>query len=127
MMEGSLSDLQSFHSDLHKRILTEFSEIDDAEVDKPSKYWEDEPMSLRFRMHRFDSHMRQHTIQVEKTLHMLGRVPSEAQRLLRLIFAALAQVEGVLIGIGRNNEDLLIESAARIDERTREIGNILAR
>lgn len=74
-MNGPLSDLQSFHSELHNRILTEFAEIDDAELDKPSKYWEDVPMSLRFRMHRFDSHMRQHTIQVEKTLHMLGHIP----------------------------------------------------
>jgi hypothetical protein len=71
--------------------------------------------------------MRQHTIQMEKTLHMLGHIPSEAQRLLRLIYRALAQVEGVLIGIGRNYEGPLSESAARIDERTREIGNILAR
>lgn len=127
MMDGSLSGLQSFHRDLHKRILIDFAEIDAVEIERPSRYWEDEPMSLRFRMHRFDSHMRQHTIQVEKTLQMLGHVHSESQRLLRLIFFALAQAEGVLIGAGRTQESLLIELAERIDGRTREIRNILAR
>ncbi len=58
MMDGSLPGLQSFHGDLHKRILTDLNEIDTAEIEKPSRFLEDEPMSLRFRMHRFDSHMR---------------------------------------------------------------------
>ena len=126
MMDGSLLGLQSFHRDLHKRILTDFAEIDVAEIERPSRFWEDEPMSLRFRMHRFDSHMRQHTIQVEKTLQRVGHIPNESQRLLRLIFFALAHVEGVLIGTGMNHEVLLMELAERIDRRTREIGSILA-
>lgn len=127
MLDRSLSGLQSFHRDLHKRILTDFAEIDAAEIERPSRFWEDEPMNLRFRMHRFDSHLRQHTIQVDKSLQKLGHVPNESQRLLRLIYAALAQVEGVLIGAWRNHEVLLIELAERIDGRTREIGSILAR
>ncbi len=127
MVDGSLPGLQSFHGDLHKRILTDLNEIDTAEIEKPSRFLEDEPMSLRFRMHRFDSHMRQHTIQVEKTLQRIGHIPNESQRLLRLIFIALAQVEGVSIGTRRNHEVLLMELAERIDGRTREIGSILAR
>ena len=127
MLDRSLSGLQSFHRDLHKRILTDFAEIDAAEIERPSRFWEDEPMNLRFRMHRFDSHLRQHTIQVDKSLQKLSHVPNESQRLLRLIYAALAQVEGVLIGAWRNHEVLLIELAERIDGRTREIGSILAR
>jgi hypothetical protein len=127
MMDGSLPGLQSFHGDLHRRILTDLAEIDAAEIEKPSRFWEDEPMSLRFRMHRFDSHMRQHTIQVEKTLQRVGHIPNESQRLLRLIFFALAQVEEVSIGTGRNHEVLLIQLAERIDRRTHEIGSILAR
>ncbi len=84
-------------------------------------------MSLRFRMHRFDSHLRQHTIQVEKSLQRIGHIPNESQRLLRLIFFALAQVEGVSMGTGRNPVTLLLELAERIGGRTREIGSILAR
>jgi hypothetical protein len=126
IMDGSLLGLQSFHSDLHMRILSDFAEIDASEIEIPAMFWEDEPLSLRFRLHRFDSHMRQHTIQVEKTLQILGHVPSESQKLLRLVYAALAQVEGVLIGIWRTQEGFLMEFAEQIDERTREIGDILA-
>jgi hypothetical protein len=53
---------------------------------------------MRFRLHRFDSHMRQHTIHAEKTLTALLGPPPETQRLLRLIYQAWAEVEGVLIG-----------------------------
>ena len=121
-MDGSSPGLQSFHGDLHKRILTDLNEIDTAEIEKPSRFLEDEPMSLIFRMHRFDSHMRQYTIQVEKTLQRIGHIPNESQRLLRLIFFALARVEGVSIGTGRYHEVLLMELAERIDRRTLKSG-----
>ena len=125
-MDEPLPRLQSFHKDLHKRVLKDFSLIDASVIDKPSKYWEHEFYSVRFRLHRFDAHMRQHTIQIEKTLHAIGHVPNESQRLLRLIYAALGQVNGALIGTGIDYQDLLSETAARIDERTAEIGDIIA-
>lgn len=124
-MAEALPGLQSFHEELHQRIMTDFSGITDYELEKPSRYWEDEMYSLRFRLHRFDAHMRQHTIQMEKTLQVLGHVPSESEKLLRLIFAALAQVEGALIGTRETYQELLSESAVRIDERTREIEDLL--
>ena len=126
-MDEPLPGLQSFHETLHTRILSEFSGIADDEIEKPSKYWEEETYSLGFRLGRFDAHMRQHTIQIEKTLHALGHVPSESQRLLRLIYAALAQVEGGLIGTWDEYRDLLSETVMRIDDRTREIKDVLAR
>lgn len=125
-MDEPLPGLQSFHGDLHARILSDFAGISDSELEKPSKYWEEEFYSLRFRLHRFDAHMRQHTIQIEKTLQAIGHVPNESQRLLRLIYAALGQVEGALIGAGNNYQDLLSETALRIAERTIEIRDILA-
>jgi hypothetical protein len=125
-MAEPLPGLQSTHKDLHQRILTDFSEISDPELETPSRYWEDEAHSLMFRLHRFDAHMRQHTIQIEKTLHAIDHVPSESQRLLRLIYSALAQVEGALIGAGNDYQDLLSETGVRIDERTVEIREILA-
>ncbi len=126
-MAEPLPGLQSTHEELHQRIITDFSGIADDELEKPSKYWEDEAYSLRFRLHRLDAHMRQHTIQIEKTLRVLGHMPSESDKLLRLIYAALAQVEGALIGTGENYQDLLSASAKRMDERTNEIEDILVR
>jgi len=124
-MVEPLPGLQSTHKDLHPRVLNDFAAIADNELEKPSKYWEDEAYSLRFRLHRFDAHMRQHTIQIEKTLHAIGHVRSENQRLLGLIFAALAQVEGALIGSGDDHQDILGDTAMHIDERTNEIEGVL--
>jgi hypothetical protein len=80
---------------------------------------------LSFRLGRFDSHLRQHTVQIEKTLVDLGYLPNESKRLLRLIYAALAGVEGALLGapeISRREIELLAE---KIATRTEEIRSIL--
>jgi hypothetical protein len=82
-------------------------------------------MALRFRLHRFDSHMRQHTIQLSKTLYALGYIPSEAKRLLRLINTALGEVEGALIGVGDIGKGLVGEVADSIIARTDEIEAVL--
>jgi hypothetical protein len=50
-------------------------------------------MPLRFRLHRFEEHLRQHTVQLDKTLAAIGRPPTEAHRLVRNIYNALADVE----------------------------------
>ena len=98
ILQGPLADLRTFHGELHARILRELAGIGDHEIDLPSFYWEGTPISLRFRLHRFNSHMRQHTVQIDKTLANLDQAPSEARRLLRLIYAALAEAEGAAIG-----------------------------
>lgn len=125
LMEGPLPDLQAYHQDLHGRVLAEFAGITESELDLPARYWEAKPYSLRFRLHRFDSHMRQHTIQVEKTLASVGNLHSESRRLLRLIYTALAEVEGALIGaLGAGQEDIaaLVET---IISHTHDIHSIL--
>ncbi len=98
MDAGRREELSSYHANLHGRALSEFAAISDAELEGPSLWWEGKPYSLEYRLHRMDAHLRQHTVQVEKTRAQLGRAPSEAQRLLRLVFAALAEVEGIAIG-----------------------------
>jgi hypothetical protein len=121
---GSLSQIQAYYTGLHARILREFSTVTGAELCLPIRYWENEPYSLEFRLHRFDAHMRQHTIQIEKTLAMLGQPVSETMRLLRLIYFALAAVENTTIGdesFGLDRQALL---AAEIEQRTAEITQV---
>lgn len=83
-------------------------------------------MTLRFRLHRFDSHLRQHTIQVQKTLVALKEEKSEAHRLLGLIYAALAELEGELVGAGDLGDADQSELAKTIENRADEIVKILA-
>jgi hypothetical protein len=95
---GALSEIQAYYTVLHARILRAFAGVTGEELDLPIKYWESTPMPLEFRLHRFSSHLRQHTIQIEKALSQLGQPPSEARRLLRMIYNPLAVVESANIG-----------------------------
>lgn len=123
-LEGPVDSLAAYHHELHTRILSEFVTITEAEIEKPSMYWESQPMTIRFRLHRFDSHLRQHTIQVDKILIAVGHGPTEAHRLLRLIHAALAEAEGLMLGA----EDMRAEAdqtAKSILTLTREVRHAL--
>jgi len=55
--------------------------------------WSGIPVDIRFRLVRWSSHLREHTIQLEKTLDFIGRPTSEVERLLRLIAAAYGRLE----------------------------------
>lgn len=100
METGARADMAAFHAANHDRALAEFAAISDDEIDGPSLWWENEAYDLEYRLHRMDAHLRQHTIQIDKTRAQLGRPATEAHRLLRLVYAALAEAEGVLIGAG---------------------------
>ena len=121
----SFAGILALYDSLHKRVLREISDIRGLELGAPSLWWEGIPLSVEYRLHRLDSHLRQHTIQVEKTLEALTQPPSEAQRLLRLIYAALADVEGVIVGdwlLGQREQQ---ELAATIQQRAVEIEGIV--
>ena len=75
-LEGPLAGIVAFHEMIHGRILAELADISEEELELPSVYWESGPLSVRFRLHRFESHMRQHTVQIDKTLVALGHGPS---------------------------------------------------
>ena len=125
ILTGPLAPLQAFHHELHGRILHELAGIGEHEIDLPSMFWEGYPMSLRFRLHRFDAHMRQHTVQIDKALRDLGQEPTEARRLLRLIYAALAEAEGAVIAADDLGVDLQQQTASAIAAFTAEIAPLL--
>lgn len=126
LMDEPLPKLQSYHKSLHHRVLTEFADISEEELTAPSMYWEGYELSLRFRLHRFDSHMRQHTVQLDKTLPGIGLAQSEAKRLLRLIYSALGEAEGATIGAWEVASDVGAELANIISARTAEIAATLS-
>lgn len=117
----SLAGILAYYDSLHKRVIREIADIGDEELEAPSIWWEGVPMLVVFRLHRLDSHLRQRTIQIELLLEEVGSPPSEAKRLLRLVYAALAEVEGVIIGdwtLGKREQQ---ELAAEIQLRAEEI------
>lgn len=125
LMAGPFDRILSYHRTLHRRIIDEFKTISDAELELPSTFWEETRFPIHHRLHRYEAHFVQHTVQIDKTLVAIGRAPSESKRLLRKIYAALAEVEGILIGAEKIDDAAILATASSISERTKEIRGLL--
>jgi hypothetical protein len=60
--------------------------------------WSGFPVTIGFRQWRWSSHIAEHTVQIEKTIDMLGRRRSEVDWLVRLIAAAYGRLEATVFG-----------------------------
>ena len=105
----------------HVRILRELGDVRDDELDTPSEFWEATKYPVRFRMHRLEEHMRQHTVQVDKTLAGIGHPPTEAERLVRLLYQAVGRVEAAQLGAGDIAAQAQQHSAEFIEGLARDV------
>ncbi len=80
--------------------------------------WSGFAVDVGFRMGRWSSHIREHTIQVEKTLVMLDRRPTEVDRLVRVVLAAWGRAEAVVFGSAKADDAVLVLASAAADART---------
>ncbi len=113
---GRMSDVLQRYTALHNRVTTDFAGLDSADLDAPNIWWEGYEIPVRFRLHRFDAHLREHTIQVDKTLAGINHRPTEPEQLARLIHRALGQIEGALLGAPEACLDRQQAVARSIDE-----------
>ena len=67
-----------------------------------------------FRLGRWSSHIREHTVQVEKTLVMIGHAPTEVDRLIRLILAEWGRAEAVVYGSAEAREAVSLLAVERV-------------
>jgi hypothetical protein len=74
--------------------------------------WVGFALDIGFRLGRWSSHFREHTIQVEKTLVMVGHTPTEVDRLIRLILAEWGRAEAVAYGSADGAEAIDVLAAA---------------
>jgi uncharacterized damage-inducible protein DinB len=118
---ASLADILGRYEALHRRVLQELADIREDKLDTPSLWWEGRELPVQFRLHRLHSHLRQHRIQAEKTLDALGYQLTEVRQLLRMIYGALAEVEGAVIGAGEVAVEECDALAAEIAEYTDEM------
>ena len=125
LIRGPLDRMIAFHRDLHWQILHDFSQITDEELDLPSTFWEETRFPIQHRLHRYEAHFVQHTVQIEKTLAAIGQAPGESKQLLRRIYAALAEAEGMMLGPEKIDETVLLGTVSSITERTKEIESLL--
>ena len=117
-LPGGIADVRNAMFEIHRRVLRELGDLRDGELEKPAGFW-DGLKPIRFRLHRFEAHMIQHTVQVDKTLEWLDRAPTEARRLVRVLYRDLAAVEMLSSdGFGQRERD---DVAKTIGERAAEI------
>lgn len=114
--EGTLDDLRD-RLDATLDLSTErLAGLPDALLALGSR-WSGFPVTIGFRLGRWSSHIREHTIQIEKTLAMLGRTPTEPERLARLLLAACGRAESAVFGrapgIATDNAAGRVAAAAR--------------
>ncbi len=125
LTNGPLARMLAFHKELHLAIIEEFSKISDQELELPSTFWEETRFPIKHRLHRYEAHFVQHTVQIDKTLVAIGQGPTESKRLLRKIHAALAEAEGLMIGAEKIDNAAISTTASSISERTKEIEALL--
>jgi DinB superfamily len=117
-LDGGIADVRDALFEIHTRVLRELGGLADADLEREAMFWDgDKP--IRFRMHRFEAHMIQHTIQVDKTLEWLGRAPTEARRLVRVLYRDLAAVE--MLSSNQFGQEERDEVAKAIGDRATEI------
>jgi len=108
--EGSIGDLRT-RLDATLDLSTErLAGLPDDRIDLGSR-WSGFPVTIGFRFGRWGSHIREHTIQVEKALALLGHTPTEPARLVRNMLAAYGRAEAVVFG--REGVDDAVARVAR--------------
>ncbi|MEP6894986.1 MAG: hypothetical protein ABI986_05205, partial [Chloroflexota bacterium] len=125
LVRSPLQDMLTYHHKLHPEIISDFSAITDSELELPSAFWEETRFPIHHRLHRYEAHFVQHTIQIDKALVAIGQAPSESKRLVRKIYAALAEAEGVMIGAEKMDETVILATASSIIDRTKQIESLL--
>lgn len=116
--EGALDQVLGRYERQHGRIQRDLADLRDADLEAPNVWWEEYEIPAWFRLHRLAEHLREHTIQVEKTRLMLGCPPTESQRLARLLHRSLAALESVLLAAPALEDARLDELAAAFNAAT---------
>jgi hypothetical protein len=96
-LAGDLVEIRAFHRTVRDRIVERLGGLTDEELAWTSPVWDGERPN-RFRLGRFESHLRQHTIQAEKAVQATQGAPREVERLLRLVARATGDVEAAALG-----------------------------
>ncbi|MEP7158548.1 MAG: DinB family protein [Chloroflexota bacterium] len=109
--EGVMADFPEEEDEALGDLASIRRELDDAVDATTSRYatltpeemqvkagWAGIPVTIGFRQWRWSSHIVEHTIQVEKTLDMLGRRRSEVDWLVRSVAGAYGRLEAAAFG-----------------------------
>ena len=106
--QGSLDDIRARLDAIVDLAAGRLGGLDDEALAARAR-WSGFAVDVGFRLGRWSSHMREHTVQVDKTLAMLGRAPTEVERLVRLVNGAYGRLEAVVFAL----PPAVVESSGR--------------
>jgi hypothetical protein len=95
--QGEAKEIRARLDGLLDAAAERFAPLDADALAVPGR-WSGLPVTVDFRLGRFASHIREHTIQVDKTLAMIGRTATEAERLARLAGSTYGRLEATVFG-----------------------------
>jgi len=95
---GDIASIRASFAEVHGHIQRSFSDLPDVDLDLPTLWWEERITPLRFRLQRFDAHLREHTIQIDKTILGISHTVTEGERLALLLHGALGECEAAALG-----------------------------
>lgn len=117
--KGTIPEIVTLFDTLMDRALAAVDELEVlGKLDAPIN-WFGAPVTQGYFAHRQSAHLREHTIQIDKTLQLLGRTPTEAQRIARAQARALA---GLLSAPAATVADKLGEAESVAAELAQRVG-----
>jgi DinB superfamily len=95
--DGEIRDVLARLDGLVDQAAECLASLDAAALAVPGR-WSGLPVTVDFRLGRLASHIREHTIQVDKTVALLGQPTSEVGRLARLVLSTYGRLEALVFG-----------------------------
>lgn len=113
---GAVADLLTQLDVIRASLITHALPWGETELAAPTA-WNAWDIDVAFRLHRFASHEREHTIQIAKTLRWLGHAPTEAQQILARAQEVRGELEGLLIGLRPQGEVQELLQTMQVEEQ----------
>lgn len=121
---GSLNEIRRRLDEAMDAAAERMAALDESQLGRGAR-WSGYAVDVGFRLGRMSSHLQEHTIQVEKTLVMLGRPPRECGRLARLAFRAYGRLEGAVYALPPSLADAAREPLVlAVDELTAVVAHV---
>jgi hypothetical protein len=95
---GGVTDFEERLATAREEALAVLADVQPVDLNAPAG-WAGYTVDVRFRLHRFAAHEREHTGQVQATLRAIGFVPSEAQRVLATAQVTRGHLLAALVGL----------------------------
>jgi hypothetical protein len=92
---GGVGEILAQLADARAETNRWLGDVAPARMTRPTGWGHLDDVDVRFRLHRFGSHVVEHTVQCEKTLATLGWRETEGRRVVRQLTALLGEIEGL--------------------------------